>query len=91
MKGVHKVCYYIRKHDAARSQTLAAMDRKIKCKECPAWETDPVHGNVKNGCRMQAEEIINVVRYGNPWGRKYRKSRSSWPDRSKFTTGEPSK
>lgn len=85
MKTVHKVCSMLRKDTACeRNMSAKKIKEFVRCKECPAYVDTP-YGKGKNGCRMHAEEYLNIVKFGNPWGRKYRNSRKSWPDRSGFT------
>lgn len=46
--------------------------------ECPGWEMSE-WGPVRRGCYAQALEYLNIVKYGNPWGKKYRNTRRNWP------------
>lgn len=79
MKTVHKVCTMLRKHDSLHHENNLG-----PCKQCPRWEK--FHGRtVVAGCRVQAEEYVNIVKFGNPWGKKYQRTRRSWPDRTKYT------
>lgn len=73
MRTVHKVCSFIKRHDATRT---GAID--CTCKECPAKEKLRGHWVVK-GCRVLAEELLNVAKFGNPWGKKYQRRRRYWP------------
>lgn len=36
------------------------------CKGCPHEEHDHVHGAFHRGCRMMAEEVINICQTGHP-------------------------
>jgi hypothetical protein len=85
MKTVHKVCSMLRKGDAVRGPRLPQEPFAWKCKECPAQIETGSHGKGKQGCRLRAEEFVNLVKFGNPWGKKYQHSRKSWPDRSGYT------
>lgn len=72
MRTVHKVCSMLRKHDEIAD---------YRCKECPATVIIASGYKGKQGCRLLAEEMVNIVMHGNPWGRKYRNTRRSWPDK----------
>jgi hypothetical protein len=37
------------------------------CQRCPRWEEHPKRGQVVRGCRLVAEEAVNIVQTGNPW------------------------
>jgi hypothetical protein len=88
MKVIHKVCSMLRKHEALSMSRKKAVEHG-RCKECPAW-VKTSYGAGKQGCRALAEEMVNIVHFGNPWGRKYRYSRRSWPDRSRYApSGNP--
>lgn len=76
LSAVHKCCAYIKRHDAMRADDIAL---EMECRRCPSWEQSGHYGKVKRGCRAQAEEMVNVVKFGNPWGRKYQRSRRFWP------------
>lgn len=69
---VHKVCTMLRKHEATHRGT-----KDYHCKECPAWKETP-YGKGKQMCRGMAEEMIAIVKFGNPWGKKYQRSRRFW-------------
>ena len=85
MKTVHKVCYWIRKHEAVSREPDANGTVAVRCDQCPALET--INGRYRGTrmCRLMAQELIDVVKYGNPWGKKYQRTRRSWPDRKKYT------
>jgi hypothetical protein len=41
------------------------------CELCPAWQDfGPGARKGKRGCRMAAEEMVNVAVHGNPWGKR---------------------
>lgn len=85
MKTIHKLCYHIRYGEAVeRNLRGKKFKEHATCKECPAWERIPNYGMCQRGCYGVASEVLNIVKWGNPWGRKYRYSRRSWPDRSKY-------
>lgn len=85
MKTIHKVCSMIRKHEAVNIRGQKKAQEHARCKECPAWIETGHYGKGKQMCRGLAEEMMNVIKWGNPWGRKYRHSRKSWPDRAGYT------
>jgi len=37
------------------------------CDGCPRWEDDEAHGPFARGCRLMAEEVVNICQTGNPW------------------------
>lgn len=37
------------------------------CKQCPEMIDDPQHGPVYPGCRLIAQELVNICQTGNPW------------------------
>ena len=76
MKTVHKVCSMLRKHDAVIQDWPEG--KEWRCQECPTREIMRGH-EVKRGCRYRAEEHVNIVLFGNPWGWKYFFSRRAWP------------
>ena len=81
MRIVHKVCSMIRRHEALeRGLRGKKHDEHSKCKECPAWEKITHYGRCQRMCYGLAVEMINIVKWGNPWGRKYRNSRRAWPN-----------
>ena len=51
---------------------------KLMCAECPGWEKSD-YGLLRRGCYAVAIEYVNIVKYGNPWGKKYKHSRRDWP------------
>lgn len=55
---VWAVCRYLR---------VRLPDGQDECKFCPDWEDDKIHGPRKAGCRLMAEEVINICQTGNPW------------------------
>lgn len=64
-----------------RVHAVCAMLRKKPCDGCPAWESTP-YGRAKRGCRLEAEEAVNIAVQGNPWGSKAtRKGVTRWRDR----------
>jgi hypothetical protein len=74
MKTVHKVCHMLLKWEAVRSDERPPRE----CKECPARTN--IEGHVGTlMCRLQAQEFVNIVKYGNPWGKKYKYLRRKWP------------
>ena len=86
MRIVHKVCQHLLYHDAVnrivpgRKKTYPNHeDGSLKCLECPGWERDVDYGKLRRGCYAVAIEYVNIVKYGNPWGRKYKNSRRDWP------------
>ncbi len=63
---VHAVCREIKGFDAA-------------CKLCPMRKREKGIGWTIQGCVFKAQEVINVARYGNPWGKKAkRKHIQAW-------------
>jgi len=40
-----------------------------ECERCPVSENDKNHGPYTRGCRLLAEEVINICQTGNPWRR----------------------
>ena len=53
---IHVICPYLRNYE--------------KCRECPEWEIDEVHGPLKQGCYFAAQEVMNICQTGNPWRKK---------------------
>ena len=41
------------------------------CQKCPRFEKHLKYGQTVRECRMMAEEVVNIVQTGNPWGRPY--------------------
>ncbi len=57
---VWEVCAYVSAMHRAHTNADYTAERH-KCKMCPAWVEDPDHGPVKHGCRLEAEEICQLV------------------------------
>ena len=53
---VHKICPYLRE--------------SLDCKQCPEYDTDLYGDQVQFGCYLMAEEVVNIVQTGNPFGRE---------------------
>ena len=73
MKRIHKVCSYLKRIDVRSGKSDS-----VKCSECPAWEYQQILGKkekVQRLCYGLAKEMTNVVKTGNPWGKKNCK----WP------------
>lgn len=72
MRTVHKVCTMLRRHEAAANDYA----KPKACLKCPASEP-VVNGRYRGtrACRVQAQEFVNIVKTGNPWGKK----RCVWP------------
>lgn len=73
MRTVHKVCTLLLGWEGIHRN----IEPPRKCEECPAWIKGHEYGRVKKGCRYAAEEMVNVVLTGNPWGKR----RCKWPRR----------
>jgi hypothetical protein len=69
VRTVHKVCNHLLKFEAV----FYVDDKPEKCRECPAWEKVKYHGRCKRACRLGAEEFVNIVKTGNPWGKRGKK------------------
>ena len=78
MKRVHKVCQWI------KSEAPRAKDAK-DCEQCPMREMHEGHGYGTRACVLIAKELISVVKFGQPFGKRFARSRASWPDRSGYT------
>jgi hypothetical protein len=70
MRRIHKVCTWIRRHESVLTN-----GKYSPCLECPKWEKIPPYGKGTKACRVAAEELVNVVKTGNPWG----KGHCVWP------------
>jgi len=44
---------------------------EIPCEKCPEWFEDPDSPGEKlvRGCRVFAQELLNIALFGNPWGK----------------------
>lgn len=78
MKRVHRVCTMLRRWDSLLRPDRAEPEA---CELCPAREVvlpeadDPGERYGVRGCRLKAQEFVNIVRTGNPWGKRGR----PWP------------
>lgn len=79
MEAVHKVCYFLKKRDAALHG--GTMDGHEKCLECPAKQKTSSGRSGTKMCYLMAQECMNVARWGNPWGEKYEHSKAHWPEK----------
>ena len=66
---VHAVCAYLRPDG---------------CKQCPSREKIGGYGSCIRGCRLKAEEVVNIVKYGYPWPPPYNARQKKW--RSTYRT-----
>jgi hypothetical protein len=60
---IHKICQYL------------AIEKDQECKKCSYRVEVMGSPNCAPGCVLMAEELINIVRTGDPWGR----GDGSWP------------
>ena len=54
---IHAVCAYLR------------ADTIVECRRCPALDVNPRGTPVKRVCRSVAEQVVNIVRHGDPFCR----------------------
>jgi hypothetical protein len=85
LRTIHKICEHLSKRDRLVSNRHLPKTRQIpydpdehQCMECPGWEMSD-YGKVRRGCYADAVEYLNIMKYGNPWGKKYKHSRRNWP------------
>lgn len=53
---VHKICPYLK--------------GSLECNQCPEYHTDIDGDEVQLMCYALAEEVVNIVQTGNPFGRE---------------------
>lgn len=76
MKRVHRMCEYLKQHDAF---TKGEDMRAVKCLRCPAWEPIEHYGKGKRGCRALAEDPFRIVIWGTVGGwRRHRYLAIRW-------------
>lgn len=64
---VHAVCAYL---------------RNKPCNQCPATEDfGPYARRGIRGCRVQAKEVMNIVKHGLPWKPPHNKRQKAWRKR----------
>lgn len=73
MKTVHKVCTMLNRWE---SLARGKRSRDKPCQECKKWQKTEHYGKCAPMCYLRAEEFINIVKTGNPWGKKGVK----WPN-----------
>jgi hypothetical protein len=64
----------------SRVHAVCAQLRDEPCKLCPRREPSP-YGPTIRGCRLHAEEVINIAKHGYPWTPPYNKRQKEWRKR----------
>jgi hypothetical protein len=54
-----------------RVHAICAYLRDKPCMGCPSLHKDPEFGWCRRGCYALAREVVNIAKYGNPWGKRH--------------------
>lgn len=72
------MCATLRGYDSLRDSK-----KSFTCELCPAREKSE-YGWIVRGCRIKAQEICNIGKFGGPW----RKSNARWVKRMRAQLGK---
>lgn len=65
----------------SRVHAVCAMLRGKPCEQCPRRETIDGYGPCVRGCRVHAEEVVNIVKHGYPWPPPHNARQKAWRKR----------